>query len=99
VDFSHIGLKFGHDRPAEYMENQTRRHDDLLLNCLARRDPEHFWEESIRVNDRFHVCGFSSMACLLEILPECRGHVLGYELRHERATQSAVGFAAVAFTA
>ncbi len=98
VDFSHIGPKFGHDRPAEYMESQTTRHDDLLLQHLARVDSQQFWEESMRVGDQFHVCGFSSMACLLEILPECRGHVLGYQLRHERTTQSAVSFAAVAFT-
>jgi len=50
------------------------------------------------VDDRFNVCGFHEMACLLVILPECEGEVLGYQLYHESAAQSAVSFAAAIFT-
>jgi AmmeMemoRadiSam system protein B len=99
VDFSHIGLKFGHDRAADYLARQTEVHDKNLLNHLGRVDVDGFWQESIAVSDRFNVCGFHAMACLLEILHECRGKVLGYQLHHEAATQSAVSFAAVIFTA
>ena len=98
VDFSHIGLKFGHDRAADYLARQSEVHDKNLLNHLSRLDVESFWQESIAVDDRFNVCGFHAMACLLEILHECQGKVLGYQLYHEAATQSAVSFAAAIFT-
>ncbi|MBN2123645.1 MAG: AmmeMemoRadiSam system protein B [Deltaproteobacteria bacterium] len=98
VDFSHIGPKFGHDETARQLERQAALHDRALLECLSRRDSLHFWEESRRVEDRFNVCGFSALACLLEVLPRAEGHVLDYQTWHEEPTRSAVSFAAMSFT-
>ena len=98
VDFSHIGLKFGHDRPADYLEGQSIAHDKKLLEHLSRLDRERFWEESRQVNDRFNVCGFSALAGLLEVLPPCKGEILDYQVWHEEATKSAVSFAAAVFS-
>jgi hypothetical protein len=61
-------------------------------------DHEGFWKESIRVQDRYNVCGLSAMACVLEVLPPCKGKVLDYSMWHEDATRSAVSFSAVLFT-
>lgn len=97
VDFSHIGPKFGHHSPSSSLEGPAREHDARLLECLVGGDPDGFWEESARVGDRYNVCGFSAMACLLEVLPDPRGRVLAHDIWHERATNSAVTFAAVAF--
>ena len=98
VDFSHIGNKFGHEMPATNLENQAKTHDTKLLEHLSRLDADRFWEESGSVNDRYNVCGFSALACLLEILPQCNGSVLDYDMWHEAPTRSAVSFAAVVFT-
>ncbi|MBW1699993.1 MAG: AmmeMemoRadiSam system protein B [Deltaproteobacteria bacterium] len=98
ADFSHIGPKFGHDRPAAYMESTAEAHDKKLLDALCEMDADVFWEESRKVEDRFNVCGFPALACLLEVLPSSKGTVLGYQMRHEAATQSAVSFSAVVFT-
>ncbi len=98
VDFSHIGPKFGHEASARTLAPDSRAHDTRLLNRLCAFDASGFWEESSAVNDRFNVCGFSALACMLEVLPECRGEVLDYDVWHEEATQSAVSFSAVAFT-
>ncbi len=98
VDFSHTGPKFGHEMPATYLENSSQEHDQNLLKHLTRLDATNFWEESRRVNDQFNVCGFSALACLLEILPQCQGELLHYEIWHEEPTRSAVSFASVAFT-
>ena len=49
-----------------------------------------FAQKSIKSEDRFNVCGFPAMACLLEVLPPCKGKILHYQLRHEEATKSAV---------
>ena len=99
VDFSHIGLKFGHDRPADYIENQATAHDRNLLKYLSHMDTDQFWQESINIQDGFNVCGFPALACMLEVLPPGKGKVLNYYLRHEKPTQSAVSFAAMVFTA
>lgn len=98
VDFSHTGPKFGHDRTARAMENQSREHDQNLLKHLSEMDADQFWKESERVGDQYNVCGFSALACLLEVLPECRGTVLDYRVWHEAPTESAVSFASVVFT-
>ena len=98
VDFSHIGPKFGHEMPAAYLQSQSEEHDKRLLKYLSILDAEGFWKESIKVDDRFNVCGFSALACLLEVLESCSGEVLDYQVWHEEATRSAVGFGGVVFT-
>jgi AmmeMemoRadiSam system protein B len=97
VDLSHIGPKFGHDMPARQFENRSEAHDRALLHHLLSMDADGFWEESARVNDRYNVCGFAALACLLEVLPPCKGRLLHYEIWHEDATRSAVSFAAAVF--
>jgi len=99
VDFSHIGPKFGHNMPATHLQSQSEMHDQNLLKAFSNMQPDAFWEESVKVKDQFNVCGFSAMACLMEILPPSRGQILGYEVWHEQPTRSAVSFAAVVFTA
>ena len=98
VDFSHIGPKFGHEMPAAYLKGQSERHDKNLLKHLSMLDAENFWEESRNVKDQFNVCGFSALACLLEILPPGRGQILDYQMWNEEATRSAVSFAGVVFS-
>lgn len=97
VDLSHIGPKFGHEVPASHLEGRTRTHDRNLLRALAMRDADAYWEEAARERDQYNVCGFSALACLLEVLPPADGDVLDYHMWHEDATSSAVSFAAVVF--
>jgi hypothetical protein len=98
VDLSHTGPKFGHDQPARSLQNLSEAHDRILLKNLTSLDADRFWEESRRVKDRYNVCGFAALACLLEVLPDSRGQVLQYEIWHEEATRSAVSFASIVFT-
>jgi hypothetical protein len=97
VDLCHVGPKFGHEMPAAHLESQAKNHDKTLLEHLTRLDADGFWETSRSVNDCYNVCGFSALACLLEVVPPCRGVVLNYDMWHEAQTQSAVSFAAAAF--
>ncbi|MDD8014851.1 MAG: AmmeMemoRadiSam system protein B [Acidobacteriota bacterium] len=98
IDFSHIGLKFGHGQRAGSLLLEARKHDHALIEAACRGDVEAFWAESRRVGDKYNVCGFSALACLLEALPEVQGRLLGYEFSQEEPTQSAVSYAAIAFT-
>ncbi len=97
VDLSHIGPKFGHREDATSLLREARRHDDTLVEAACRGDVEGFWRESARVRDKYNVCGFSSLAVLLEILGPVNGTLLGYEFWPEEATRSAVSYAAVLF--
>lgn len=99
VDFSHIGPKFGHRQPASSMIQEAKKHDRSLLDAICCGDVQTFWSEVQGVNNRYNVCGFSTLALLLELIPGRTGHMLGYEFWMEEATQSAVSFAALAFPA
>jgi AmmeMemoRadiSam system protein B len=98
VDFSHTGPKFGHQIPARSLESRSMAHDQNLLKHLSRLDAELFWKESRSVGDQYNVCGFSTLACMLEVLPLCRGNILNYQIWHDEATSSAVSFSSVVFT-
>ena len=97
VDLCHIGLKFGHDKPAIHLEEAAQAHDRVLLERLCAGDPDGFWDESARVEDAFNVCGLTALAALAEILPAARGRVLCHDILRESSTQSAVTFAAAVF--
>ncbi len=97
VDFSHIGPKFGHRRTASSLLLEANDHDRSLLNKISECDVKGFWAEVQKVDNRYNVCGFSTLAILLELLAERKGYILGYDFWKEEPTQSAVSFAAVAF--
>jgi len=98
VDFAHVGPKFGHKESSRALEAEATAHDKELLDCLVRGDAAGFWATSAAVRDRYNVCGFAALATLLEILPPVSGRALYYRLWHEQPTDSAVGFAAAAFS-
>jgi len=98
VDFSHIGPKFGHPQSARSLLPEAKEHDSRLIAALCEGNGADFWQEISKTKDEYNVCGFTPLACLLELLPEAKGHLLGYDFWEEEATQSAVSFAALAFT-
>jgi MEMO1 family protein len=95
VDFSHIGPKFGHRQRASSLLLDARKHDQALIASLLAADCRAFWAESRKTGDRYNVCGFSTLASLLEVLPGVEGRLLGYEFWKDEAAQSAVSYAAV----
>ncbi len=95
VDFSHIGPKFGHRERASSLLLEAKTHDHALIAALAAGDGAAFWAESRKVNDRYNVCGFSTLAALLDAFPGMRGRLLDYEFWKEEATRSAVSYAAI----
>jgi AmmeMemoRadiSam system protein B len=97
VDLAHVGLKFGDKLPASALMSAAEAHDKALIDALCRMDAEAFWSTLAGVEDRYHVCGASALACLLEILPAGTGTLLQDDMWHEETTRSAVGFASVLF--
>lgn len=97
IDFSHIGPKFGHREPATSLLLEAKEHDHTLLDAICQGDGAAFWSEVRKENNRYNVCGFSTIALLLELLSGRTGFVLGYDFWMEEATRSAVSYAALAF--
>jgi hypothetical protein len=97
VDFSHVGPKFGHRESASELKEAMVFFDNKIIEALVRLDPLSFWKLHQEREDSFNVCGFSTLAVLLEMLQRGKGYLLGYDLMMDEATQSAVSFAAIAF--
>ncbi len=97
IDLSHIGPKFGHNQTASSLLEQTKKHDKLLIESVLNLDLSRFWEMGKMGNNFYNVCGFSTLACLLELLRDVKGHFLCYDIWQEERTKSAVSFAALVF--
>ncbi|MBN1222470.1 MAG: AmmeMemoRadiSam system protein B, partial [Candidatus Aminicenantes bacterium] len=90
VDFSHVGPKFGHNRQASALLPAAKNHDKALIDAVCQGNARRFWAEVKRIDNQYNVCGFSSLACLLALLPEAKGACLDYTFWEEEATRSAV---------
>ncbi len=100
VDLSHVGPKFGDEMSSKAIAEESEEHDKKLLEALTAADAKAFWAEGRRAGGKFNVCGFSALACLLELLPAgSHGRQAAYHNWHEEPTRSAVSFAATVFTA
>jgi AmmeMemoRadiSam system protein B len=97
VDFSHIGPKFGHRETATSLLLEAKEHDRSLLDAICQGNRIAFWSEVQKQNNKYNVCGFSTLALLLELVSDKTGYVLGYDFWMEEATQSAVSYAALVF--
>ena len=95
VDFSHIGPKFGHTESSAALIHQARAHDKRLIDFICSGDVEGFWGGVQKEKGFYNVCGFSALACLLEVLPQIKGQLFGYDFWEEEPTQSAVSYAAI----
>jgi AmmeMemoRadiSam system protein B len=98
VDFSHIGPKFGHSYRAPRLIAEVREFDTRLIDAICSGDPSSFWAEAEKVDNRYNVCGFSSIAVLLELFSGAIGQLLGYDIWEEEDTRSAVSFAAISLS-
>ncbi|MBC7364066.1 MAG: AmmeMemoRadiSam system protein B [Candidatus Aminicenantes bacterium] len=96
VDLSHVGLKFGHCRTASQMKEETVSFDHDLIEAMLHAEPEKFWRYARPAGETYNVCGYSALALLLEIFSQRQVVFLGYDLVEEKATASAVSFAALA---
>ncbi|MGD2295107.1 MAG: AmmeMemoRadiSam system protein B [Candidatus Aminicenantes bacterium] len=99
VDFSHIGPKFGHSVHSAVLIQDAKNHDENLIDHICTGDVKKFWAEIRKVEGYYNVCGFSALSCLLEVLPQTKGQLLGYDFWEEESTQSAVSYAAIALRA
>lgn len=95
IDFSHVGLRFSHPQPASLLLEETRRHDHQLIEAFEAWDAEGFWRTEAESGGRFNVCGFSTLATLLETMDPVASRCVAYDVWDDSPTGSAVTFAAI----
>ncbi len=99
ADLAHVGMKFGHGRPASLLLEEARRNDREILAALERTDTAAVFGNARRTGDRFNTCGLPALLLLSRLLRGCRGTLLAHETYDERATESAVTYGSMVFTA
>jgi AmmeMemoRadiSam system protein B len=98
ADLAHVGMKFGHGRPASLLLEEARRNDREILAALERTDTAAVFGNARRTMDRYNTCGLPALLLLSRLLRGCRGTLLAHETYDERATESAVTYGSMVFT-
>ncbi|MDT8271857.1 MAG: AmmeMemoRadiSam system protein B [Desulfomonilia bacterium] len=98
VDFSHIGLKFGHGAEAGQLIDQALGDDETIISHLSTCDAGALFSHAAATGDRYNVCGLPAMIVFSRLLSGCTGKLLAHETYDEPATRSAVTYASMFFT-
>jgi AmmeMemoRadiSam system protein B len=71
--------------------------DNKLIEQIKNCNPDGFFEEVIKVQDRYKICGLSPIYSLLSIVQPHKGKLLGYNFWDDSANKSIVSFASFCF--
>jgi AmmeMemoRadiSam system protein B len=99
VDFAHVGVKYGAEKPltTEELEDVKRR-DDEMIEIICGGDAERFASQIGEDDDGRNICGFSSIYVMLRVLEGLKGRLLRYDKTVMDNQNSTVTFAGMAFT-
>ncbi len=100
ADLAHVGLKFGHDRPADdavCVDGEAM--DRASLEPAAAVDAERFFAYIAAERDRRNICGLPCMYSMLKVMggDGATGTLLDYGQAKDPAAGSMVSFAALAY--
>lgn len=96
-DLSHIGMKFGDNRPASNMRNRVSVFDKAFLELASRNRSDDLVEHISSGYDPFRVCGFPPILTFLKSFPRSRGQILDYQWWDESDRHSAVSYGVIGF--
>jgi len=97
VDFSHVGLKFGHQSAADELLQGALENDREILSLLEQGKAEGVFLHARRTGDQFNVCGLPSIILFAQLMENYRGIQLAHHTYREAATASAVNYASMVF--
>lgn len=97
VDFSHVGLKFGHGVSSDDLLPRAREQDQNILSLIARGDAEEIYRTARDTGDPYNVCGLPAIILFTLLMRESTGNVIAHETYREKATDSAVTYASMVF--
>lgn len=97
VDFCHVGPHYGDQRPpdADFLA-RVKDFDHELVRHIENLDADAFCQAIAREDDRYRVCGFSSIYTMLKVLEAGQGKLLDYSSTVMDSANSTVTFASMA---
>lgn len=98
VDFSHVGPRYGDENsPDKAFFEEVSRFDNSLLKHIETLNAQAFCDTVAEHEDRYRVCGFSSIYTLLNAIEAKEGKLLDYANTEVDTQKSRVTFASVTF--
>ncbi|RNC84448.1 MAG: AmmeMemoRadiSam system protein B [Balneola sp.] len=96
-DLSHIGHKFGDQKPASQLFDEVKLNDERFLEIGATGSPDKLLGLMKEEYDPYRICGFPPLFTFLKTFPGLKGEILSYDLWDEREQESAVSFGSILF--
>lgn len=98
VDLAHVGLKYGDpSQPDKVYLAHVEQRDRDILNALATQNRTEFQQIFTQTHDLYHICGYSALTTLLELMPPAKGNLLDYRSAVMDDKNSTVTFASMIF--
>ncbi len=98
VDLAHVGLKYGDpEKPDHVYLANVERNDREILNALADFDRARFQKIIKTDDDKYHICGYSALTTLMELVSPVKGLLLDYNYAVMDENKSTVTFASMIF--
>jgi AmmeMemoRadiSam system protein B len=80
VDLAHVGPSFGDDFTMDASRRATlSQSDGKLIQAILNGNPESFYDQISAIQDRYRICGFSSIYLMLYYLGLTEGVSVAYE--------------------
>lgn len=96
-DLSHVGKKFGDDRPAETMQKEVQQFDEQFMETGQNNAPEKMLQLVQPDYNPYRICGFPPLYTFLKTFPDLKGEILSYQRWDETERESAVTFGSILY--
>lgn len=97
-DLSHIGKKFGDEKPAKSMFDEVHEFDKELLDSAKAGSASELLEVMRKNMDAYRICGFAPLYTYFNVDPGRTGKITSYETWDEEERESGVTFGSIAFS-
>ncbi len=97
VDFAHVGQNYDNSHTVDKaFLTKMKANDNALIQSLIGWDNERFQEIIQSTDDYYHICGYSAITTLLELLTPDSGHLVDYGTA-DMGNNSFVSFSSLVF--
>ncbi len=96
-DLSHVGRKFGDDKPAASMREWVSELDSKFMQYAAQGDVNQLLALITEKYDQTRICGFPPLYLFLNLLQNPKGKIINYHWWDESEQESAVSFGSILY--
>lgn len=96
-DLSHIGKKFGDEKPAKELYEEIRTFDERFLDYGAAGSSQKILNLMSKEYDPYRICGYPPLFSFLKLMPYLKGEILTYDIWDETERESGVSFGSILY--